>query len=101
MDPAKRTKEEMFDTKDFAAQMSELTSKPWNHRDLNLRGVKLQKDNRTVTFVVDSIDYKFDMMTKRITKVIQLKKLKREPTGQATLLTVPISLTQKIITCTS
>lgn len=77
VDPAKRSKEEMFDPKDFAAQMSELTSKPWNHRDLNLRGVKLEDDNKTVKFMVDSIDYHFDMMTKRITKGDSTKKAKK------------------------
>jgi len=77
VDPAKRSKEEMFDPKDFAAQMSELTSKPWNHRDLNLRGVKLEDDNKTVKFMVDSIDYHFDMMTKRITKGDSTEKAKK------------------------
>ena len=77
VDPAKRSKEEMFDPKDFAAQMSELTSKPWNHRDLNLRGVKLEDDNKTVKFMVDSIDYHFDVMTKRITKGDSTEKAKK------------------------
>ena len=30
VDPVKKTKNQMFDNKDFAAQLSELTRKPWN-----------------------------------------------------------------------
>jgi len=68
VDPARKSKQEMFDTKDFAAQLSELTSKPWNHNDLDLKGLDLEDDNRTLTFSVDKIDYHFDLQTKRITK---------------------------------
>lgn len=68
VDPAKKSKTAMFDNKDFAAQLSELTRKPWNHRDLDLKALKLEDDNRMLTFMVDSIDYHFDLNTRRITK---------------------------------
>ena len=68
VDPAKRTKNLLFNNKDFAAQLSELTRKPWNHNELNLKALKLKDDNKTMTFMVDSIDYHFDINTKIITK---------------------------------
>ena len=68
VDPAKKSKSLMFENKDFAAQLSELTRKPWNHRDLDLKALKLKDDNRTLTFMVDSIDYHFDLNTRQITK---------------------------------
>ncbi len=68
VDPAKKTKQLMFDNKDFTAQLTELTAQPWNHNDLDLKGLELEDDNRTLTFMVDSIDYHFDLQTKRISK---------------------------------
>ncbi|KYG80730.1 S9 family peptidase [Roseivirga echinicomitans] len=68
VDPVKKTKNQIFDNKDFAAQLSELTRKPWNHNDLDLKGLKLEDDNTTLKFMVDSIDYHFNLNSKRITK---------------------------------
>lgn len=68
VDPSKKSRSLMFDNKNFAAQLSELTRKPWNHNDLNLRALKLEDDNRTLTFMVDSIDYHFDINTKLLSK---------------------------------
>lgn len=68
VDPAKKSKQQMFDNKDFAAQLSELTAEPWNHLDLDLKNAELEDDNRTLTFTVNDFDYHFDLQTKRITK---------------------------------
>ncbi|PWL31971.1 DPP IV N-terminal domain-containing protein [uncultured Roseivirga sp.] len=68
VDPTKKTRTLMFDNKDFAAQLSELTRKPWNFNDLDLKALELEEDNRTLTFMVDSIDYHFDLNSKVITK---------------------------------
>lgn len=68
VDPGKKSKTMLFDNFDFAAQLSELTSKPWDHRNLDLKAWKLEDDNKKFTFMVDSIDYHFDINSKRITK---------------------------------
>ncbi|MBO3697054.1 DPP IV N-terminal domain-containing protein [Roseivirga sp. E12] len=68
VDPARKTKSMLFDNFDFAAQLSELTSKPWDHRNLSMKAWKLEDDNKTFTFMVDSIDYHFDINSKLITK---------------------------------
>ena len=41
VDPARKSRKLMFDNKNFAAQLSELTRTPWNHNDLNLKALKL------------------------------------------------------------
>lgn len=68
VDPVKKTKSMLFDNLDFAAQLSELTSKPWDHRNLDLKSWELEDDNKTFTFMIDSIDYHFNLTTKRISK---------------------------------
>ncbi|OEK04445.1 S9 family peptidase [Roseivirga misakiensis] len=77
VDPAKKSKTKLFDNLDFAAQLSELTSKPWDHRNLDLKGWKLEDDNKTFTFMVDSIDYHFDVNSKIITKGDSTEKAKK------------------------
>lgn len=66
VDPAKRKKSLLFDNKDFAAQLSEMTRKAWDHRNLDLKAVELEKDNKTLTFMVDSIDYHFNIDTQKL-----------------------------------
>ncbi len=68
VDPTKKSRTLLFDNKDFAAKLSELTRKPWNFNELTLRGLKLEDDNETMTFMVDSIDYHFDINSKMITR---------------------------------
>lgn len=68
VDPSKKSRTLMFNNKDFASQLSELTRKPWNHNDLDLKALKLEDDNKTLTFMVDSIDYHFDINSKLLTK---------------------------------
>lgn len=68
VDPSKKTRSLMFNNKDFAAQLSEMTRQPWNHNDLNLKALKLEDDNKTLTFMVDSIDYHFDINSKLLSK---------------------------------
>lgn len=77
VDPGKKSKTMLFDNLDFAAQLSELTSKPWDHRNLNLKAWKLEDDNKKFTFMVDSIDYHFDISSKRITKGDSTEKAKK------------------------
>lgn len=68
VDPAKKTRSLMFNNKDFASQLSEMTRQPWNHNDLNLKALELEDDNKTLTFMVDSIDYHFDINSKLLSK---------------------------------
>lgn len=79
IDPAKKSRSLMFDNQDFAAQLSELTRTPWNHNDLNLEALKLEEDNRTLTFMVDSIDYHFDLNTKTLTQGDSTEKEDKKP----------------------
>jgi dipeptidyl aminopeptidase/acylaminoacyl peptidase len=66
VDPSKRTKTKLFDNLDFSAKLSELTSRPVNNNELNLDEIKLEDDNRTLTFNIDSIQYEYDIYRKTL-----------------------------------
>ncbi len=68
VDPIKKTKSKLFNNKDFASKLSELTRKPVNHNELNLGNLKLEKDNKTLIFNLDSIDYNYNIITKKLVK---------------------------------
>ena len=74
VDPARKTKSLLFDNKDFASKLGELTRKPVNFRDLTLRNLELEDDNRTLTFMVDSIDYNYDINTREMIKTDSTEK---------------------------
>ena len=66
VDPSKRTKTKLFDNLDFSAKLSELTSRPINHNELELDKIELGDDNRTLTFQIDSIQYEYDIYRKTL-----------------------------------
>ena len=66
VDPNRRTKSKLFDNLQFASNLSELTRKPVNHKNLELDGLELKKDNRTLVFNIDSIEYKYDIINKTL-----------------------------------
>lgn len=68
VDPARKTKNLLFDNKDLAGQLGELTRKPVNHLNMDLKGLELEDDNRTLTFMMDSIDYHYDLNSRILTK---------------------------------
>ena len=57
VDPNRRTKSKLFDNLQFASNLSELSRKPVNHNNLKLDGPELKKDNRTLVFNIDSIEW--------------------------------------------
>ena len=68
VDPIKKTKTKMLDNLDFSAKLSELTRKPVNHNNLELEDLELEEDNKTLTFSVDSIEYKYNILSKNLIK---------------------------------
>jgi len=68
VDPVKRTKNKLFDNKDFASKLSEITRQPVNHNELKLDDLELKKDNKTLTFSLDSIDYTYNVLTRDLKK---------------------------------
>ena len=77
VDPAKRSKSKLFDNLEFSAKLSELTKRPVNHNNLELDELELGDDNRTLTFQIDSVEYKYDIYNKLLKrKYFTFKDLK-------------------------
>jgi len=68
VDPTKRTRTKLFDNLEFSAKLSELTRRPVNHNDLDLDELELDEDNRTLTFQIDSIQYRYDIYNKSLVR---------------------------------
>jgi dipeptidyl aminopeptidase/acylaminoacyl peptidase len=68
VDPIRKSRVKMFDNLDFASKLSELTRNPVNHNDLDLDDLELEEDNKTLTFSLDSIEYKYNILSKSLIK---------------------------------
>ncbi|MEP1305293.1 MAG: DPP IV N-terminal domain-containing protein [Balneola sp.] len=66
VDPDRKSKSLLFENMDFAAKLGEITRQPVNFKDLELKNLELEDDNRTLSFMVDSMDYTYDLNTKMI-----------------------------------
>ena len=54
VDPAKKTKELLFDREEIAAQLTEIVQDPFEARQLPIRNLKAKEDGKTFTFEVTS-----------------------------------------------
>ncbi len=68
VDPARKSKNLLFDNKEFAAKLGELTRGPVNFRDLELKDLELEDDNVTLSFMVDSTDYTYNINTREMVR---------------------------------
>ena len=91
VNPSARSKEELFDREELAAQLTEIMHDPFEARQLPVRNLKVKEDGRTFTFeVVSSQDEKnekgkkekkiyyfsYDFPTRKLT---HLEKAEKEP----------------------
>ena len=91
VNPSTRSKEELFDREELAAQLTEIMHDPFEARQLPVRNLKAKEDGRTFTFeVVSSQDEKnekgkkekkiyyfsYDFPTRKLT---HLEKAEKEP----------------------
>lgn len=66
VDPKAKLHREMVDRELVAGEMSKLTCKPVNYRDIKLQKVSFSKDNKTVIFAVDSFRVEYNMYSKNM-----------------------------------
>ncbi|MBT3748685.1 MAG: prolyl oligopeptidase family serine peptidase [Bacteroidetes bacterium] len=69
VDPAKKTKEPLFDVYYMTSEINQKINKILNHLDLSLSNLKFKDDNSAFNFEVDSIKFEYDMKTKAVTIV--------------------------------
>lgn len=75
-----RTKQPMFESKYMAAELHKLTHHPYNDLDLPLKDIKFDKKSTTkFTFVVDSMKFKFDIITQKLSIKDSIWKDKKTP----------------------
>lgn len=80
VDAASRTKRLMFDSRYMAAELRKLTYRPYNELDLPLKEIEFDKKSTAkLTFVVDSIRFRFDITTQKLEIKDSIKKEDRKP----------------------
>jgi len=67
VDPVRKTKRPMFDRIKLASELTKFTHDPYNERDLDLKELEFIKDNRVISFHVDSLKYEFELSTGALT----------------------------------
>ncbi len=78
VDPAKKSKQALFDNLHMATELTKLAEKPINERALLIKNIKFKKTNDSFTFQVDSVRFKYVLITRRITLIDTLRKKEEE-----------------------
>lgn len=78
VDPARKSKEELFDVKDLLGQISEYTHKAYQLKEFRINGLKFNKKGDEFEFDHNGDNYSYSLKTKR---VIQQKKEKEKDEG--------------------
>ena len=73
VDPAKRTKEPLFDVKELLEQIGKITNKEHGASRFYPNTLDFDKDGQEITFYFDGNDYRYSFVTK---KVVQLPNSK-------------------------
>ena len=76
VDPSRKTKTQLFDRDEIAAQLTEIVKNPYEARHLPIRNLKAKEDGRTFTFEVDTCRFTYDYHTRKLT---QIKDKEKEP----------------------
>ncbi|MEO1021134.1 MAG: DPP IV N-terminal domain-containing protein [Bacteroidota bacterium] len=78
VDPARGQKRLLFDQEEMAGQLSEHFSRPFNAKDLDLKGFEYDTDRELFTFHVDSIEFTYNINGNRLVKGDSLESEPRE-----------------------
>ncbi|MBO6525244.1 MAG: DPP IV N-terminal domain-containing protein [Balneolaceae bacterium] len=78
-DAAKASKRLLFDQEEMASQLSEIFTRPFNAKDLDLKDFEYNTDKDLFTFHVDSIEFTYNLNGNRLIKGDSLEADKPEP----------------------
>jgi len=77
VDPAKKTKSNVFDNAKLAAQLTRITKNPYDPEHIPVTTIKFVKDNTAIRFEVDSLRYEYNLATAQVSFVDTVRKKKR------------------------
>lgn len=66
VDPSSKTQRELFDRERVAGEISRVTHKPINYKDLKISGVRLEKGNDVVYFTSEKIEFQYDARSGKV-----------------------------------
>ena len=74
VDPKARKKQELFDRDFMARELSKITHKPMNSKNLTLQNIRFKEDEKTMTFQMDTFAFSYDIFARRLVKLDSLEK---------------------------
>ena len=77
MDADRQQKRPLFDAQVLAAELAESFSRPFNAKDLDLKGFEYDTDRERFTFHVDSIRFTYNADTRLLVRGDSLEKEER------------------------
>jgi len=78
VDPAKKSKTQLFDVYDMASKINQMIAKPVNHLDLPIKNLKFKDDNKSFNFEIDSFKFEYKLANKAMTIVDTIEKEKKK-----------------------
>lgn len=76
VDPAKREKRYLFENEYLAEELTKLTAKPYNYRQLPVKDLKFKEDEKTLQFKVEKFNYEYDIYTHELIQKDSVQKEK-------------------------
>ncbi len=78
VDPTKRSKRLLFDNAYMVQELTKITHKPYQEAALPLRDLKFKEDGKTLQFVVDKINFDYNIDTRELVQRDSVKDKKDE-----------------------
>ena len=74
VDPARKSRDFLFENEYLTEELTKMTNKPYNYKELPVKDIEFKKDERTVKFKVDEFNYEYDIYTKKLVQKDSVKK---------------------------
>lgn len=78
VDPGARIHREWFDRKYVAGEISRITHKPINYKNLKISGFRLDEDGKTMRFTSEKVDFFYDLCSNQMMPVDSIKGKKKK-----------------------
>ncbi|TAJ11117.1 S9 family peptidase [Marinilabiliaceae bacterium JC017] len=79
VDPDKRSKKSLFDNNQLAAQVTQITHKPYNINNLPIKKIEFEKGSKSkFTFEMDDLKFRYNINNRLVTKLDSVDKDKKD-----------------------
>ncbi|MCP4726564.1 MAG: S9 family peptidase, partial [bacterium] len=78
VDPERRTKDYLFDNNKLASQLTLLTNKPYDAKQLDIESLNYNREQTAIQITIDSLQFRYEISTAALSLIDTVRKAREE-----------------------